>query len=484
MKIIYGPPGTGKTTYLLQRMEEELEAGVDPKRIAFVSFTTAAVKEALSRAKVRFGFIDRDLPYFKTLHALAFAEVGAQRSSVMSNYDEFARDTGMRIRSQSGVELMFNAHSPDDILLRAHQLSAAMMLPFEEVVRQQGLKASPERYETFLEKLADWKRASKKHEYADLLGDFIGQQRALPIEVAFVDEAQDLTPQQWRVVDQAFASAREVYVAGDDDQAIYRWAGADVERMLTLEGETLVLAKSHRLPAPIHRLTSSIGARILRRKAKVWSPADHKGLLEPSVALHALDLNESGSWMMLARTSYALRPFIELLESSGMMYRVNGISPLKDTDVEAYQTLATLRAGGAVRATTVKRMLMKGAWGDERMRLKNSEMVTRERLHEEALLHDDVVLRDVPAHALRFLRRVAARGEWTSRAEVSTIHQAKGAEADHVVLAPELSRATHSALRSPRHTDDEQRVWYVAVSRARRSLRIAKDSGEFNYRFA
>ena len=36
---IYGPPGTGKTTKLLNIMEEALDKGVEPERIAFLSFT-------------------------------------------------------------------------------------------------------------------------------------------------------------------------------------------------------------------------------------------------------------------------------------------------------------------------------------------------------------------------------------------------------------------------------------------------------------
>ena len=38
------------------------------------------------------------------------------------------------------------------------------------------------------------------------------------------------------------------YIAGDDNQAINRWAGADVKRFLNIKGNLKVLPISHRLP--------------------------------------------------------------------------------------------------------------------------------------------------------------------------------------------------------------------------------------------
>lgn len=484
MKVIYGPPGTGKTSYLIQRLEEELAAGVDPRAVAFVSFTTAAVNEALSRATTRFGLGERDLPYFKTLHAIAYAEVGAARNTVMSTYDRFARDVGLRIQSRADAELTFGQHSADDVLLRAHQLCVATRLPLAEVARAYALKVSPERFAAFREKLTEWKRDNGQQEYADLLDGFLEQQRALPVEVAFVDEAQDLTPHQWQVVEQAFAAARETYVAGDDDQAIYHWAGADPAHMLRLRGEARVLEQSHRLPHAIKSLTARIGDRIRIRQPKHWRSAEHDGELRIGAALHSLDFGAAGSWMLLGRTAYALQPFCEQLTAAGILYTLNGVAAVTEAELDCYRTLHTLRTGGAVGAVELKRMLMKGAWADQRLLFRNSELVTRERLRAEVLEHDELVLRDIPQARLRYLRRVALRGEWTPRVSVSTIHQAKGAEADHVVLAPAMSRATADTLRSRAHADDEHRVWYVGASRARRTLTVLRNEGEFSYRMA
>ena len=47
---IYGPPGTGKTTALLNKVDEALEAGVNPAHIGYFAFTRQAANEAVERA--------------------------------------------------------------------------------------------------------------------------------------------------------------------------------------------------------------------------------------------------------------------------------------------------------------------------------------------------------------------------------------------------------------------------------------------------
>ena len=83
MNIILGPPGTGKTTRLLTLVEEFLEKGIAPDRIGYFSFTRQAALEAISRAAIRFRLSEKDLPYFRTLHSLAYLQLGFGKSNVM-----------------------------------------------------------------------------------------------------------------------------------------------------------------------------------------------------------------------------------------------------------------------------------------------------------------------------------------------------------------------------------------------------------------
>jgi superfamily I DNA/RNA helicase len=67
------------------------------------------------------------------------------------------------------------------------------------------------------------------------------------------------------------------------------------------------------------------------------------------------------------------------------------------------------------------------------------------------------------------------------RIKVSTIHSVKGAEADHVVLLLNMSKA--SMLSMDKNPDSEHRVFYVGMTRAAKSLTIvfATDGCKYEY---
>ena len=74
--VVLGPPGTGKTTYLLNKVEEFLDAGIQPEKLGYVAFTKRAANEALTRAVDKFGYEPKELTYFRTLHSLCYHWLG------------------------------------------------------------------------------------------------------------------------------------------------------------------------------------------------------------------------------------------------------------------------------------------------------------------------------------------------------------------------------------------------------------------------
>ena len=132
--MVLGPPGCGKTTHLLQQLERVLKAGVSPQRVAFVSFTRAAVKEARDRAMTEFKLTVDDLPHFRTLHSLAFRALGLRRDEV------FGRDGLKELSELTGEELTghVDATAPTlgergDALLFLDQLARNTLRPLRDV---------------------------------------------------------------------------------------------------------------------------------------------------------------------------------------------------------------------------------------------------------------------------------------------------------------------------------------------------------------
>ena len=72
----------------------------------------------------------------------------------------------------------------------------------------------------------------------------------------------------------------DAFIAGDDDQAIYKWAGADVDSFIALEGQYLPLTQSYRIPAKVHGLAMGIINKIRNRIDKTWQPRVSQGTLQ------------------------------------------------------------------------------------------------------------------------------------------------------------------------------------------------------------
>ena len=104
---IFGPPGTGKTTTLLNMVEKSLEAGITPSQVGFFAFTKRAANEARDRAAQRFDLDpEKDLPYFRTIHSLAYRLMGVKENQLMSgqNYKELSKAIGFTLNSSGSEE--------------------------------------------------------------------------------------------------------------------------------------------------------------------------------------------------------------------------------------------------------------------------------------------------------------------------------------------------------------------------------------------
>lgn len=479
-------------------MEEALEAGVPPERIAFLTFTRGARQEAVDRAVGRFGF-DRDqLPYFRTLHAIAFKELDMAGSALVKgpqDMKEFAELAGLEFAPR-------RTHSFDedelDFLSGPATSEADQMLAFShyhrhaELTPEQAHRAWPHDLDwyalkRFLDAYDKWKRREGLVDFTDLLTRARGP---LPVDVVFVDEAQDLSRLQWRVLDRLARDAERSVLAGDDDQAIFTWAGADPEAFLARPGEVRVLGQSYRLPRAVHGLADRMARRLAVRQHKEWAPRPDDGEVRYLPDEDYLRFEGDGDWLVLYRTHRMARRVEEQLRHLGLPYHRHGQESPASVWGPAIVSWERLRAGKLVRgreaqavyeAMTVGHGIAKGARKGVGA-IPHDAPVSMATLRESHGLLTDAPwyeafrrMSDADGQYLRSLIRTRGASVLTEEPKIrlSTIHAAKGGEADNVVLLTGLSPTVRE--HAERDPDPERRVFYVGVTRAKHTLTLVGD---------
>ena len=131
--IVLGPPGTGKTTTLLNLVEKYLKK-INPNRIGYFAFTKKAAHEARDRAIAKFNLTEEDLPYFRTLHSLAFRRLGIQKQNVMEkrHYADLGNKLGFPVDYEENEQEMNGIFSTKSDYLIIIQLAKLRNISFEK----------------------------------------------------------------------------------------------------------------------------------------------------------------------------------------------------------------------------------------------------------------------------------------------------------------------------------------------------------------
>lgn len=489
LRIVLGPPGTGKTEKLLGLLENELSSGTRPDRVAFLAFTRKAAGEARERATKRFGLGADALPWFRTIHSLVFRRMGYRKQQVIgpAAFAELGEKLGViftgGVYSEDG---MVNGLGTGDKLAFLDNLARVSRRDVVEIWEESDHGVDREELRMFAKAYRTFKDARLLVDYTDMLDEFVKERSTPRIEVLFVDEAQDLSRLQWEVVDAIAKGCRVVYVAGDDDQAIYRWAGADVDRFMRLRGRVEILEQSHRVGSAVHDTALDIVGRIARRTTKSFRPRAEAGSVSwvaqlDEVDLSATNLNEKGApatWLLLARNSYMLRQLEDHCSWVGVDFDSAGRRTKKRALLDAIMIWERLRRGESLTASKVltiaRYFSSRGPFDRLRSSFELEDLISMDALDpsDRSIWHE-AMDRFPEEERERFLS-LRERGEkllGPARVKVSTIHGVKGGEADNVLLLTDVSLAAKRGLDN--RPDDEHRVFYVAVTRARTNLFVA-----------
>lgn len=454
---IYGPPGTGKTTYLLSRIEEALKVYA-PEEIAFVSFTRKGAYEGTLRAKERFGISAARMKYFKTIHALCFAHLGLRKSQVLgrTHYKQFSQAVGFNFLGFYSEELKSN----DDKYLFTVQMANNNPALCKDLIGD--LDSAKLWY--IAHNYAKYKKTLELMDYTDMLTEYVKRGSPLPVKIAFIDEAQDLTPLQWSVVNKMFSGCEKVYLAGDDDQSIYEWAGADTDTFLRRGDKVHVLDQSHRVPAVVHGLASNILSCINNRAEKVYHPTAEEGELDRTTNWSSVNLLEYPDTLILSRNRCFLNDATKALRESGVLYW-NKDKPSVDSKV--FNAIATYEYA---------RRNPEDPEGKHRAKLYEDYFVT---LESEQPWYN---IMNIDADDVAYYRALLSRGvtkDDKPTVRVSTIHASKGTEADHVVLCLDMTERVHRQYTMA--SDSEWRCLYVGATRTKKKLTLKLPEGRYGY---
>ena len=483
--IVLGPPGTGKTTTLLNEVDKYLKQ-TDPDKIGYFSFTQKAAYEARDRAMSRFNYSEDDLPYFRTLHSLAFRRLGIKKENVMqkSHYEDLGKKLGIKLdyhdydNNESGL---FTTNSD---LLRIVQLAKLRGITPEQ---QYNLKehtqdiTEPE-LKIISNELLRYKKQHNLIDFTDMITEFIRTDKSPKFDVVFIDEAQDLSRTQWSMAKSIWDKTNDTYIAGDDDQAIFRWAGADVDSFITQKGKIMQLMQSYRVPQVVHDIASKIVSRIQNRLPKEWRPKTQKGLLSYYDDFKEINMKE-GNWLVLARTRFMLNDLEDKLYSQGLYYQ-NKFKTNNEQDLyEAIADWENVRKGVDITYEKVKRIasyMSPNNFNKEQLQyLDKDAMYNMVDLCKDKGLNTQKVwyeaFDDAPERKMRYIKRMRENGEKLNsapRITLSTIHGVKGGEQDNVVLLTDLSKSTQKNYEQ--HPDDENRLFYVGATRTKNHLHVVR----------
>ena len=531
---LIGGAGTGKTTELLEIMKSVLaQIGDNPSAIGFATFTRGAREEMVNRASAAFdcppSLLDRH-GWFRTVHSTCLKMLDLRSDELLAADDKASKwiaehlkvsvswkkvgDSGYAAcvgdeEAAAAMTLWDLSRSRIEPLgaIHAAKANAGLEVPSIASVRH------------FVKRYEDAKRLEGRTDYVDLLGRYSGVRFGLEgpemvepegklpegVQAWIFDEAQDASALVDRVCRRlAYApGVKWAYLAADPFQSIFGFGGADYNNFLSWNADKQrTMPQSWRCPRPVMEL----GERCLRRMHKGYfdrgiAPASHEGVVirEPSIERALCQVDGTRSTLVLARCNFSLKKFSDVLTARKIPH--GGLNDKEDTkSLVAFNTYWRLQHGHGVGGEQWKEAIALTpvkATGDDIFLARGEKAAWKNGKRDgvEFIDHDELV---ALGGATPALMEAVKSGAWASlldggrkwydaakkhgpevatkpNVRLSTIHGAKGMEAQDVILATETAnRVEVERELDPRCHDEECRLEYVGVTRAKERLFVCE----------
>ena len=464
---VVGPPGTGKTRRLLNNVQRYSDIGVPLNKIGYFAFTRKAAGEARDRfLKVKTELTKKDIRYFQTLHSLAFNTLGLKEENVMQelNYKVIGETCGIQIKYASYETNNWNGiFSSDSEYLSMINLARVREISvMDQLDRNEHLsRIERDKLDAIEQEINSYKKVFGLIDFTDMIQKFLDKGVSPKFDVIFVDEAQDLSLIQWSMIKKIEKDTNcDVWVAGDDDQAIFGWAGADVDSFINWEAQEIPLKQSERVPTIIQKKALNVIDRIQENRIdKEYFPKAESGEIFERYKLSDIDMSK-GDWLILTRTKSLLKPVITFLKKKGFFFNTAQGNSIGKSLYEDIQNWSKLQKKIELPEIQVQRI---------RERIEGS-------MNLSLKWYD--VFNKLTDSQITYMKLLLLNGEnptEDARIKVSTIHGAKGGEATNVVLfLNETANTIKGAKKSTAKQDEEYRVWYVGITRTMKNLYLIK----------
>lgn len=300
----------------------------------------------------------------------------------------------------------------------------------------------------------------------------------------FIDEAQDMTLARQGLVDKVFKRGARFFAVGDRKQQINVWCGATEEsldnylrRPNTIE---LTLPVSYRIPLKVEEIAKKYSPNITAR------PGAPEGVIRTDVSANDA---QPGDLVLCRMSSNLIEQYLQYARDNKNAY-------LKGYDVYRDEYKKLVEETGAKRidihCATKEGMFTKlyQRFFDETKNLMNKLNIDE----DEAFSHPKSVEMLDRIQALKALSagldttdeliakiNMIFTGEKENAIQMSTIHKAKGLEAENVyILAPSLLFNPQFA-KTKWEIESEKNLAYVAITRASYSLNFIKEEEQGFY---
>ncbi|UVI37610.1 ATP-dependent DNA helicase UvrD2 [Brevibacterium spongiae] len=519
--IVLAGAGTGKTRAMTHRIAYGIATEVfPPNHVLALTFTAKAAGEMRSRlrglgvpavqARTFHSAALRQLRFFWDRFADGdFPRIIDNKAGIIGSVmQSLGMETSRELTRDVASEIEFAAASllgVEDYATKAAARDLPGQLHVDDMVR-------------IFEAYGEAKTRGRLLDFDDVLlvlSGVLAEYPAIAAEIRdqyrhfVVDEFQDVSPLQFDVLSRWLGPRDNLCVVGDPAQTIYSFAGADASLLGTLgtampEARTIRLVRNYRSSKSIVATANSL----LRHTAKtaLTLRTDNPDGRPPSMAEYPSDEAEATGVVQAisAEIRAGRRP-----RNIAVLFRTNGQSPAYEQALAAAGIPYVLRGGErffarkevkeavlmlkAARATSSGQRLPEAV-----MEVLGSLGFTREppgpgasRQRWESLkalvdlAEEHQAGQELPVPMATFIDDLADRAEHQFAPDIegvtlASFHAAKGLEWDSVHLVG-LSEGLLpiSYAQTPRAIAEERRLFYVALTRAGRELRMSWSLARF-----